>query len=863
MNTFVKRLRNICVTLILMMGVYEYAKTTGIYQVEDINTETAVQESSVDNENERKPNNGINLKEVPERGDDVDCDWRYFAYKDLLILEYGRVYKKQDGMYQLTDQTLSDMTGIENENISVWYKQCRNLLIAEAKDMTAFLVYDMETDLTYSCPVEKGREIGAWYIQDGEIYYTEWILNDDGRKSCDNAIRKMNPENGESVEYYRSENPELDFFWFYIRKDGTIFCECGGADAGRWVYWKIQQDADRKWTETKLCEVNRWKYRGVKELNEYGLLVNGQLFDGAKIESVVIKDNGDIEPITLLGEQPRVYLDNGYLVRGKAWQEGYVTFYDYAVNAVNTYRLIDEDYIEKGYKLENLIYCDNIITGLYVQEDTQELYVAQIRAEIEQEAEAEPEQTLPDNVIDAYVTEDIEYVDEVIPAQYTDNLSLLADMKYTNSVYVYQDGKVYYRRYNEDSHENAALWGNYDSHPIPETKKEIVCVDADGVETVLFEDEGYGDIYLVNNRFYMMDEKLCEEDGSTHRERHLYSVDMQGNDRIDYGNGKILAVDKERNIIILQVYEDDDTNYYIMNYETGEKKRLFPDSVDCSAIYISDYQDGWIYYDKSDYDYSPDYPVSKLCAASIEGEQREIIGITSSYTYPESIGRIEVDEERAYFIFGGYAGSGVDFQGGLLISVKLDGTDYKAVWTEDDTFYLCHDKGKALVYFPRHYNGLFGGDDRPEYDALVWDVEADICYRSDFPTNVLYYYDIRTGLMWRYCSADMGALCSITISDDELQRKKTDVYAITDDSGKIVKVVMDIEKYITKWEAEEVDLIKYKDFYFADGILYFKVEYSAYDEETTIGWRDGYRRLRTNVYRLKIGEDKAEVLYSY
>ncbi len=49
--------------------------------------------------------------------------WRYFAYKDLLILEYERVYKKQDGMYQLTDQKLSDMTGIvlweSRENVSL------------------------------------------------------------------------------------------------------------------------------------------------------------------------------------------------------------------------------------------------------------------------------------------------------------------------------------------------------------------------------------------------------------------------------------------------------------------------------------------------------------------------------------------------------------------------------------------------------------------------------------------------------------------------------------------------------------------------------------------------------------------------
>ncbi len=106
MNTFLKRLRNICVTLILMMGVYEYARATGIYQVKDINTETAVPESSADNENERKPDNEINLKEVPERGDDVAWDWRYFAYKDLLILEHERVYKKQDGMYQLMEQRL-------------------------------------------------------------------------------------------------------------------------------------------------------------------------------------------------------------------------------------------------------------------------------------------------------------------------------------------------------------------------------------------------------------------------------------------------------------------------------------------------------------------------------------------------------------------------------------------------------------------------------------------------------------------------------------------------------------------------------------------------------------------------------------
>lgn len=504
------------------------------------------------------------------------------------------------------------------------------------------------------------------------------------------------------------------------------------------------------------------------------------------------------------------------------------------------------------------------------QKDEIEEY-AEDKSEIELEQEPEPEEELeqepmsqpplPDNVIEIHLTEDIEYVDEVIPAQYVDDLSLLANLKYTNGTYVYQDGKVYYRRYHEDSYKDKELWGAYGF--IPETKKEIVCVDEDGVETVLFDDEGYGDIYLINNRFYMTDGKLYEKNGSTYTEKRLYSVDMQGNDRIDYGRGSIYAVDTDRKIFILEMWEDG-TVYYIMNYETGEKKPLFNEPVDY-YINIEDYQDGWLYYGICDHEYSPDFSLNKLYAVSIEGEQKEIIEIMSVRSYYGSIIDIEVDEDRVYFILGSYAGSAVDFQGGWLVSVKLDGTDYKAVRAEDDAFYLCHDNGKPLVYFPQYYNGLFGDDDRPEgyNNTLVWDVEADKCYCSGFPSNVLHYYDIRTGVMWRYCSADMGALCSITISDSELQSEKTEVYAIPDDSGKIIRVVMDIEKYITKWKDEEVDLIKYKDFYFADGVLFFKVEYSAYDEETRIGWRDGYRRLHTDIFRLKIGESKAEVLYSY
>ena len=49
----------------------------------------------------------------------------------------------------------------------------------------------------------------------------------------------------------------------------------------------------------------------------------------------------------------------------------------------------------------------------------------------------------------------------------------------------------------------------------------------------------------------------------------------------------------------------------------------------------------------------------------------------------------------------------------------------------------------------------------------------------------------------------------------------------------------------------------------ADGFLYFEAEFNIYDRDSSIGWRDGYRRLQTDVYRLNLHEDVIELLYSY
>lgn len=469
--------------------------------------------------------------------------------------------------------------------------------------------------------------------------------------------------------------------------------------------------------------------------------------------------------------------------------------------------------------------------------------------------------TEKESAVTVYLPEETAYSDEIIPVQYVDDLSLLGEMKYTDSTYVWRDGRIYYRRYHENSFEEAALWGNY--NPVSEMEKEIVCIDGNGAETVLFTDKGYGDMYLLNDRFYMTEFKTEKEDGAVYRRKQLYSVDMRGKDRIDYGNGSIFAIDETRNIVVMEIIEAEGAFYYAMNYKTGETKPLLAYKEGEYCHYIGAYRDGWLYYERINWS---DAGVFELWAVSAEGERKKIIALASennqrSNGYKESIWNIKADRERVYFIVGGYDGCAGEFQGGKLISIKPDGTDYKAVETPGDTYYICHDNGKTLLYFPRFFMPV--ADDVQECDTMVWDIEADICYLTDFPQTFLQSYDWQAEQIYKNDSDSTGVLFEPSFYYDEIDEKEVNIYAIPDDSGRIVRVAMNLGACIAKYEDGEVDRVQYKDLYYADGVLYFRVEYSVYDKDSSIGWRDGYRRLRSDVYRLKTGESMAKLLYSY
>lgn len=445
------------------------------------------------------------------------------------------------------------------------------------------------------------------------------------------------------------------------------------------------------------------------------------------------------------------------------------------------------------------------------------------------------------------------YSDEVIEAEYTDDLSLLKEMNQTNHSYACQDGKVYFRQYHKEYDGVDAFGGEY---PVTDGEKTMICVDQEGVARELFKDKGWGDFYLIGDRFYMME--CRKEDGAS--EYRIYSVDREGNDRIDYGVGKIKAVDEAKGILFLEMQGSRYglvSDIRVLDCASGDCRSFGPflkedgrkEGEEFVHWEFEAYQDGWLYLSCRRSDGKPGSAcATDLYAVSLEGVWQKVITLASDKTYVERIIQLEVLEDRLFFTYGGYDGTAHFFQGGSIISVKRDGTDYRAIEniaadrpTSEDVFLLRQDAGRTLVYFGAAY---YTADSRKEsedadYLVTVWDVDTGTLYPSTFPVYPAY-------------NAKKGIYLDTT----------DHVCALPDRTGKIVRVAKDLDRCV---EAGAVDrygenaALEIRDLYYRDGYLYFKAEYSRWG-----GWEEGgWLRLGTECYRLKPGEEKAELLYEY
>lgn len=444
---------------------------------------------------------------------------------------------------------------------------------------------------------------------------------------------------------------------------------------------------------------------------------------------------------------------------------------------------------------------------------------------------------------------------EVMETVYTDDLSLLEESDRMSRQYACRDGKVYYRRYHEDSFEGTSYTDeNYSYQPVSGAEKEMVCIDREGVQTVLFTDRSQGDFYLIDDRFYMTDSGVC-------------SVDMEGRDRVDYGSGEILAADGTKSILILALEEGGHDwrrpDYCVLDCHTGACRSLLS-----GEYHVRDeeegfwsfeaYQDGWVYlsfFRRGGEDGQG--RETTLYAVSLDGVWNEVITLASDtyMSYSEQVIGLQVLGDRLFFLFGGYDGSASWYQGGRIVTVRRDGTDYRSVEQDGNDFYpadclyLRQDGEKIWVYYLDFYHMAKQEADAEEetYVVTVWDIDTNIRYPSDMPA----------------CALTKTYRNDLFVDDiDRDEKGGSHVMALCGQTGRIAKVAQDLDACMEEGAADrygENARLMLRDLYYRDGYLYFRAEYSRWDGFEQGGWH----RLGTECYRLRQGEERAELLYDY
>ena len=243
---------------------------------------------------------------------------------------------------------------------------------------------------------------------------------------------------------------------------------------------------------------------------------------------------------------------------------------------------------------------------------------------------------------------------------------------YANETYAWE--------YTKNSLKTAALFANYDY--VTCDANQLVKTDANGKRAVIYQGNGYGNIWIVNERMY-----LYRNNSKANKEREMFSLNMQGKDEHAYGDYEVHAVyDK-----YLVLTNSEETEIYVMNTEAGKIQLLEKDAqylyTDGDTVYFTEHPKDT---DKHIVLASVKLDATERCRlADVRKEDVNQIIQTSANLY---INCVQAVQDTVYFSCGTYGGSASVYQGGVLAKVKKDGSNFKVL-------------GEAPINFPVYETG--------------------------------------------------------------------------------------------------------------------------------------------------------------
>ncbi len=289
-------------------------------------------------------------------------------------------------------------------------------------------------------------------------------------------------------------------------------------------------------------------------------------------------------------------------------------------------------------------------------------------------------------------------------------------------------------------------------------------------------------------------------------------------------NGKLIASDDIRELLIMM--NNETGKYVLVDVVTGEERELPIKGT------ILKYEKDRIYYQDLVIDYeNNDNSSLNLYVMDMYDNITQLTRITPDmYEFENyfdvNIQCMQVLDGYVYYSYGGYAGTGNFYQGGDICRVSLDGKNNEVLVTDvAEDFYVYDDNGTVKMVYR---------EDSNDYSHMYSkEINVDTKEISDSSKNYgcmdepMYKSD---GSYWIYRG---------TIGKSEKLLDKTE-YNLDNLSGVTVR---------------DIEIVGYD--------LFYTVVYSKYNEELSMGWRDGYEWIKTEVYCKDLAKGGIELVYKY
>lgn len=389
-------------------------------------------------------------------------------------------------------------------------------------------------------------------------------------------------------------------------------------------------------------------------------------------------------------------------------------------------------------------------------------------------------------------------------------------------------GDVYYWKYTPESIGSAGVFSQFSYNG--ETENQLIRRRPDGTEEEVLTGKGYGDIYLAKGRLYLQDGRSA-----------VYSVNIDGGDRIDYKDMYIWTADNEAGTVI--VYRSSPSpGLSVIDVRSGRAHSV----LDGVVTYI-DTIDGYAYFSKMD-EATGELVLYRLKTDGTE-IPREIdrCFIADEYGSSSYVTGITKLGNTLYYSYGYYAGTGGFFQNGGINSVKIDGTDHKECIEPGvisaEEFLIEQTADDVLIYYiggGTEWTGSYIGywEDSAFPECQVKSMATGQTEQAAFPLSRQKSFVYLDGAI--SCIMENKAGYELMIPQETASALGCGDF---DDSSPQITLIRNLEKVEDK--------------------IFFTVETSSRDREQDIGWRPGYQRVRSDFYTMERGGDQPELIYSY